>query len=121
MGRGGLFSSFSSLSEDCDSFFSKLGLLKSNAVPGVLGVLIALPKLANAPLPLPSPKAEEAPALVGDASAAEDEPIELKGLLLLLKLPKRLAEGVSLLSRLSLRSDLLVDRLNLLVLLIGYC
>jgi len=39
--------------------------LKSNAVPGVLGVLPAEPKDANAPEP--SPKAEE-PPVVGDAN-----------------------------------------------------
>lgn len=73
------------------SFLSVLLLLpQSKAVPGVLGVLFALPKLANAPLP--SPKEAEPLALVGEATELED--IELKGLLLLLILPKRLAEGV---------------------------
>lgn len=41
-------------------------VLKSNAVPGVLGVLFADPNDAKAPDP--SPKAEE-PPVVGDASA----------------------------------------------------
>lgn len=41
-------------------------VLKSNAVPGVLGVLLADPNEAKAPEP--SPKAEE-PPVVGDASA----------------------------------------------------
>ena len=84
-------------------------------VPGVFGVLAALPKLANAPLP--SPNAEDAPALVGDAREFEVEPMELNGLFDLLKLANRLVEGVSLLSRLSLlRSFLLTDRLSLLLL-----
>ena len=41
-------------------------VLKSNAVPGVLGVLLADPKDAKAPDP--RPKADE-PPVVGDASA----------------------------------------------------
>jgi len=40
-------------------------LTKSNAEPGVLGVLLALPKLANAPVP--NPKADDAPVEVGEA------------------------------------------------------
>ena len=115
---GGLLLSFSSLSEDCDSFFSLPGLPKSNAEPGVLGVLLALPKLAKAPLP--SPNADEAPEVVGEVTELlEMAPAELKVLLLLLKLPIRFADGVSWLSRLSFRSVLLMDRLSLLLLLVA--
>lgn len=116
---GGLFSSFSSLLLDgCESFFSTPGLLKSKAVPGVLGVFAVLPKLAKAPLP--NPKAEDAPVLVGDAKTGA-ELRALKGLFLLLILPKRLEEDdeLSLPSRLSLRSDCLTFRLSLLLLLIA--
>ena len=85
---GGLLVSFSELSDGgCDSFFSPLPLLKSNAEPGVFGVLVALalPKLANAPLP--SPKAEEAPDAVGEATeVVEVDAPELNALGLLLKL-----------------------------------
>lgn len=109
----GLLLSLSSLSDVDGSFFSLLGLPKSNAVPGVFGVLLALPKLANAPLP--KPNADDAPELVGDATAVvEMDAAELNGLFLLLILPKRFAEGVSWLS---LRSDLLMERLSLLLLL----
>ena len=62
-------------------------LLKSNAEPGVLGVLLALalPKLANAPLP--RPKAEEAPDAVGEATdVVEVDTPALNGLVLLLRL-----------------------------------
>lgn len=51
--------------------------LKSNAVPGVLGVLLADPNEANAPDP--KPKAEE-PAVVGEAS-----PVPVMGELMALK------------------------------------
>lgn len=86
---------------------------KSNAVFPDLGVLLALPKLAKAPLP--SPKAEEAPVLVGEARAGAEER-ELKGLLLrLLRLPNRLEEVDSV----SLRSDLFMLRLNLLLLMVA--
>ena len=94
------------------------GLPKSNAAPGVLGGLFTLPKLAKAPLP--NPNADEAPELaVGEANDADAELPALKGLFLLFRLPKRLEDGVSLLSRLSLRSVLLVDRLILLLLLVA--
>ena len=119
---GLLLPSFSSLSEDCASLLSLLDLLQSKAVPGVFGVLLALPKLANAPLP--RPKAEDAPELVGDVTEAlVVEMVELNGLFRLVRLPNRLddeEEEVSWLSRLSLRSDLFVDRLSLLLLLIIY-
>ena len=49
----------------CCCFLSPL-FAKSKAEPGVFGVFAALPKLAKAPLP--KPKAEEAPVLVGDAT-----------------------------------------------------
>lgn len=53
-------------------------VLKSNAVPGVLGVLLADPKDAKAPDP--RPKAEE-PPVVGDASApGVNGEMALKGL-----------------------------------------
>ena len=91
---GGRLLSFSSLSDDCVSFLSLLDLLKSNAERGVLGVLLALPKLANAPLP--SPKADEAPEPVGEATdVADGAAAALNGLLLLERLPNRFAEVVS--------------------------
>ena len=91
---GGLLLSFSSLSEGCESFFSVPGLPKSKAVPGVLGVLLALPKLAKAPLP--SPNAVEAPEPVGEATGFVDrEAEELSGLLLLFRLPNLFADGES--------------------------
>lgn len=106
---GGLRDEVSFSSEE--SRLSVLLLPQSNAVPGVLGVLLELPKLANAPLPRPN---EADPvALVGEATEVEDT--ELKGLFLLLILPKRLAEGVE--SGASLRSeDLFVERERVLLL-----
>ena len=89
---------------------SLLDLLDSKVAPGVLGVLLALPKPKA---PEPSPKAEEAPEPVGEATEDVDMgPIELKGLFLpwLLKLPNRLLEGVSWPSRESWRSFLLTER-----------
>lgn len=95
-----------------ESFLSVLLLLpQSKAVPGVFGVLLALPKLAKAPLP--SPNDADPLALVGEATEVED--IELKGLFLVLMLPKRLAEGVE--SWASLRSeDLFIERESVLLL-----
>jgi hypothetical protein len=94
---GGRLVSLSELSDvGCDSFFSTDPLLKSNADPGVFGVLPEEPKLAKAPLP--NPNAEDAPEpAVGEATdAAEMEPGgPLKGLVLLLKDPYRLADGGS--------------------------
>lgn len=91
---GGRLLSFSSLSDDCVSFLSLLVLLKSKAEPGVLGVLLALPKLANAPLP--NPKAEEAPEPVGEATEVADVvAAALNGLFLLERLPTRFADAVS--------------------------
>jgi hypothetical protein len=91
---GGRLLSFSSLSDDCCSFFSLLGLLKSDAVPGVLGVLLALPKLAKAPLP--NPNADDAPEPVGEATEVADvAAAALNGLFLLERLPNRFAEVVS--------------------------
>ena len=116
----GLLLSFSSLSEPCVSFFSlpaPAALAKSKADPGVFGVLPTLPKLANAPLP--KPKADDAPAPVGEATEEVVMGLmALKGLLLLFMLPKRFAEGVVCGSRSSLRSDLFVETLSLLVLLV---
>ena len=87
--------SLSSLSEPWPSFFSlppPAAFAKSKADPGVFGVF-ALPK-PNAPLP--SPKAEDAPEPVGEATEDVDiDPAPLKGLLLLLMLPNRFEEGVS--------------------------
>lgn len=101
------------------SFFSRPALLKSKAVPGVFGVLLALPKLAKAPLP--SPKADDAPEPVGEATAvAEDAGAALNGLDLVERLPNRLPELVSPASRLSLRSVLFMERLSLLLLLLMY-
>lgn len=107
---GGLRVAVSFSSEE--SFLSPPLLLpQSNAVPGVLGVLLALPKLAKAPLPRPNEA--EPLALVGEATEVED--IELKGLFLLLMLPKRLADGVE--SWASLRSvDLFIERERVLLL-----
>lgn len=78
-----------------ESFLSLLDRFESKVAPGVLGVLLALPKPKA---PEPRPKAEEAPELVGEATEVVDMgPIELKGLFFpwLLKLVKRLLEGVS--------------------------
>lgn len=81
-GRRLLLPSFSSE----ESFLSKPLLLpQSKAVPGVFGVLLALPKLAKAPLPRPKDAEPLPPALVGEATAAEF--MELNGLPLLLMLP----------------------------------
>lgn len=83
---GGLLLSLLLSSED--SFLSVPALLVSDGAPGVLGVLPELPKLANAPLP--NPKADEAPAAVGEPTEDVDiAPSVLNGLLLLLllKLP----------------------------------
>lgn len=110
----------SSLSED-ESFFSVAApdlVPKSKAVPGVLGVFPELPKLAKAPLP--RPKAEEAaPVPVGDETEeVVTGPTALKGLLLpwlLFTLPNLFAEGVYVLSE----SDLLVERLSLVLLLVA--
>lgn len=115
--------SLSSLSDDCACLWSLPGLARSNADPGVLGVLLALPNEAKAPLP--RPKAEDAPgaAVVGDATeAVEMFPRALNGLRLpwLLVAPKRLEEALSWWSRLLERSDLLVDRLSLLLLLVAW-
>lgn len=69
-----------SLSSLSASFFSA-DLLKSKAVAGVFGVLLALPNDANAPLP--RPKADDAPD-VGDAvDVVLMLPKEVKGLRLL--------------------------------------
>jgi hypothetical protein len=94
---GGLLVSFSELSDDgCDSFFSVIPLLQSNADPGVLGVLLALPKLENTPLPSPNALEPLAPDPVGDATdAAVTAAGPLKGLVLLLSEGKRFAEGCS--------------------------
>jgi len=55
-----------------------VAVLKSNAVPGVLGVLLAVPKDAKAPDP--RPKADD-PPVVGDASApGVNGEMPLKGL-----------------------------------------
>lgn len=71
----GLRGSFDPSSDE--SFFSAL-LATSKAAPGVLGVLLALPKLAKAPLP--NPNAEDAPVLVGEATEAVVMlPMELNG------------------------------------------
>ena len=90
-----------SLSGVCASFRSPASLLKSRAEPGVLGVFAAeAPNDAKAPLP--SPKAEEPVAVVGEETdEVETCPIGLKGLFfewLEVVLPKRLAEVVSGLS-----------------------
>lgn len=115
---GGRLFSLSSFSAGVCSCFSVPVLLKSNAVPGVFGVLLALPKLAKAPLP--SPNADEAPELVGEATEFADEAAAaLKGLLLEDRLPNRFADVVSWLSRLSVRSVLFIDRLSLLLLLLA--
>lgn len=87
---------------------------KSKAVPGVFGVLLALPKLANAPLP--SPKAPPAP-VVGLAVATG--PVELNGLLPFCgveMLPKRFAEGVWSLFSVVVGRDLSMERESLLLL-----
>lgn len=76
---GGRLSLSSSFLSGTGSFFSLATLLKSNAVPGVFGVLVALPKDAKAPLP--RPKAEDAPEAVGDAVVVVVRlPSELNGL-----------------------------------------
>jgi len=54
-------------------------LPKSNALPGVFGVLAAEPKEAKAPDP--KPKAVE-PAVVGEATELAPTDVALKGLLL---------------------------------------
>lgn len=83
---GGRLCSFSSLYDDCVSFLlSPDDLLKSNAVPALFGVFAAPPKLANAPVP--SPKADDAPDVVGDAIGLEGAFTALKGLFFALKLP----------------------------------
>lgn len=104
-----------SLSGVCASFLSPPTLLKSKAVPGVLGVLLPeAPKDAKAPLP--SPNAEEPAAVVGeDTDDVDIWPMGLNELFLLwlgVLLPNRLAEGVSELDW----SVLDVDRLSLLLL-----
>ncbi len=116
---GGLRASLSELSEDgCESFFSLALLPQSKAVPGVFGVLLALPKLENAPLP--NAKAFEAPDPVGDATDVVVIAAGLlKGLLLLLSDGNRFDDEWSLESLLSVRSFLFVERLSLLVLLIA--
>ena len=91
---GGRRFSFSSFSTACGSFLSRGALLKSNVEPGVLGVLLALPKLAKAPLPRPN--AEDAPEPVGEATEADDAAaVALKGFDLLERLPNRFPELVS--------------------------
>jgi hypothetical protein len=52
-------------------------LPKSNAVPGVLGVLLADPKDANAPVPRPN---AEAPAVGEEIPAGPNGDIVLRGL-----------------------------------------
>lgn len=114
---GGLLLSFVFSSEE--SFLSLPDLLDSNVAPGVLGVLLALPKPKA---PEPKPNADEAPEPVGEATEEVDMgPIELKGLPLpwLLRLPNRLLEGVSWPSRESWRSFLLTEREGLELLLIA--
>jgi hypothetical protein len=116
--RGGAGRLLSFAASSDESFFSLACLLMSTEDPGVLGVLPALPKLAKAPLP--SPNADEAPALVGEATAAvEMLPTELKGLFFPWppNVPNRLLPGPE--SALSLRSVLFVVRLSLLLLLIA--
>lgn len=100
-----------------DSLRSRVPLLKSKAVLGVLGVFPVLPKLAKAPLPRPN--AEEAPAPVVGEAREGAEPRALKGLLLLvaLALPSRLADELSE-SRVSLRSFCLTFKLSLLLLMV---
>jgi hypothetical protein len=114
-----------SLSEDAVSdppvlscFFSVPVRPKSKADPGVFGVLFALPKLANAPEP--SPNADEAPVLVGEATAevvkfAENGlPLPLPPMLLNL-----LAEGVGRSEDGSAVEVLFIDKLSLLLLLVA--
>jgi hypothetical protein len=63
-----LLSRSGSLSGVCASFLSLPTLLKSKAVPGVFGVLVAeAPKEANAPFPRAN--AEEPVAVVGEDTA----------------------------------------------------
>lgn len=92
--------------------------LKSNAVPGVFGVLLADPKDAKAPDP--SPKAEE-PPVVGDASApGVNGEIPLNGLRPpcddVLPKPFAVAENVRVGGCSDWWSDCVVDRESLLVL-----
>jgi hypothetical protein len=114
-----LLSLSESLSGVCVSFRSPASLLKSRAEPGVFGVFVAeAPNDAKAPLP--SPKAEEPAAVVGEETdEVETCPIGLKELLfewLEVVLPKRLAEAVSGPSLLVDCSPLVVERLSLLLL-----
>lgn len=93
-------------------------VLKSNAVPGVFGVLLADPKDANAPEP--SPKAEE-PPVVGDASApGVNGEMPLNGLRPpcddVLPKPFAVAENVRAGGFSDGWSDCVVDRESLLVL-----
>lgn len=93
-------------------------VLKSKAVPGVLGVLLAEPKDAKAPDP--RPKAEE-PAVVGDASApGVNGEMPLKGLRPpcddVLAKPFAVAENVRAGGWSDGWSDCEVDRESLLVL-----
>lgn len=107
-----------SLSSDvCASFLSPPTLPKSKAAPGVLGVFPEDPKDAKAPLP--SPKAEEPLAAVGDETAElERLPMKLELLLLwpLELWPKRFEEEESGLSLLFELSPLFMERLSLLLL-----
>lgn len=89
----GLLVSFPPSSDE--SFFSPAALLRSKVAPGVFGVLPVLP---NPNAPVPSPKADEAPEPVGEATEEVDRgPIDWKGLCLpwLLRVPNRFAEGGS--------------------------
>lgn len=75
------FSSFSGsfLSlETADAGVEAATLLKSKAVPGVLGVFVAEPKEAKAPEP--RPKAEEPPAVGEEIPLVVSGVTELKGL-----------------------------------------
>jgi hypothetical protein len=114
-----LLSLSESLSGVCVSFRSPASLLKSRAEPGVFGVFVAeAPNDAKAPLP--SPKAEEPVAVVGEETdEVETCPMGLKELFfewLEVVLPKRLEEAVSGLSLLVDCSPLFVERLSLLLL-----
>ena len=92
-----LLSSFSNSFFSCDGApvgVEGLDLAKSNAVPGVFGVLVAEPKDANAPEPRPN--AEEPPAVGDDTACVLRGATVLKGLFLLEDmLPKRLGPGAS--------------------------
>ena len=59
------------------SCFSLESCVDSELVPGVLGTLLEVPKDAKAPDPRPN--AEEAP-VVGEATVALEDVMELKGL-----------------------------------------